>query len=165
MLDAHAVRNLAESCALGLGTVLAAPLGLAEVLPEIATAGLVIPDQGVDPLMTDADAGQGRHEAADLLWAPFFAQPVGDGGDQAGQALRQLPGGAAAVITEGLGLLGIVATRGGVPAQLTADRAAVEPQLSADLALADAQVIAGIDLVSLGLGQLSVSHALLHFGR
>uniref|UniRef100_UPI0035D90CC2 hypothetical protein n=1 Tax=Halomonas piscis TaxID=3031727 RepID=UPI0035D90CC2 len=44
MLDAHAVGNLAESCALGLILMLAAPFGLAEVLPEIATAGLVIPD-------------------------------------------------------------------------------------------------------------------------
>ncbi len=28
-----------------------------------------------------------------------------------------------------------------------------------------AQIIAGVDLVSLGMGRLSVSHALLHFGR
>ena len=129
------IGNLAESCALGLGTVLAAPLRLEEVLLEIATSGLVIPDQSVDPLMTDADAGQGRQEIAVLLRTPLFVQPVGDGGDHTGQALRPLPGGAAAVITESLGLLGIVATKGGVPAQLTTDRTAVEPQLSANPAL------------------------------
>lgn len=71
------------------------------------------------------------------------------------------------MITESLGLLGIIAIGGGITANLTADRAAVEVQLPADLALAHAQVIAGVDLVSLGLGlgQLSVFHALLHFGR
>lgn len=48
------------------------------------------------------------------------------------------------MITDGLGLLGIVATGGGVAAQLTTDRAAVDTQLPADLSLADAQVIAGV---------------------
>jgi hypothetical protein len=41
----------------------------------------------------------------------------------------------------------------------------VNTELAGDLPLAHAQVIAGVTLVSLGLGQLSVSHALLHFGR
>ena len=76
--------------------------------------------------MTDAYAGQRCHEAADLLRTPLLSQPVGNGGDQAGQALRPLPGGAAAVITEGLGLLGVIATRSGVTTQLTAYRAAVD---------------------------------------
>lgn len=69
------------------------------------------------------------------------------------------------MITYGLGLFGIIATGGGVAAQFTTDRAAVEAQLPADLPLAHAQVIVGMDLVSLGLGKLSVSRALLHFGR
>lgn len=69
------------------------------------------------------------------------------------------------MITEELGLLGIIATGGGVAAQLTTDRAVVDAQHPADLALAHAQVMTSVDLVSLGLGQLSVSHALLHFGR
>ncbi|GEM_PF-6196811 len=64
-----------------------------------------------------------------------------------------------------LRLLGIVATGGSVTTQLTADRATVNTELAGDLPLAHAQVIAGVTLVSLGLGQLSVSHALLHFGR
>lgn len=115
--------------------------------------------------MTDADAGQGRHETADLLRAPLLTQPVGDGSDHAGQALRPLPGSAAPMDTEGLRLLGIVAARGGVAAQLTANRAAVEAKRYGNLPLAYAQVMAGVDLVSLGLGQLSVSHALLHFGQ
>lgn len=57
ILDAYAVEDLAKHCALGLGKVLASPLGLAEVLPEIATAGLVTPDQRVDPLVSDAYTG------------------------------------------------------------------------------------------------------------
>ncbi len=62
-------------------------------------------------------------------------------------------------------LLRIVTAVGGVAAQLPADRAVVDAKLSGDLTSAHAQVMTGIDLVSLGLGQLSVSHALLHFGR
>ena len=69
------------------------------------------------------------------------------------------------MITECLGLLRIIAISGGVAANFTADRAAVEVQLPADLALAHAQVIVSVYLVSLGLGQLSIFHALLHFGR
>jgi len=65
------------------------------------------------------------------------------------------------MITEGPGLLGIIAIGGAC----AANRVAVEAQFPADLALAQAQVISGVDLVSLGLGQLLVSHALLHFGR
>ena len=165
MLDAYSVRDLAEPSALGLGTVLAATLGLTEVPPEITALGLVIPDQRVDPLMTDADGRQGRHEAADLLWAPLLTQPVDNGGDHARQALRPLPSGAPAVIAEGLGPLRIVAIRDSVSAQLTADRAVVDAKLFGDLSLAHADTPLGVNLVSLGLGQLSVSHALLHFGR
>lgn len=80
-LGLEAVGNLTEPCGLSLGTVLAAPLGLAEMLPEITAVGFVIPDQGVDPLVTDADTGQRRHESADLLGAPLFTQPIDDGGD------------------------------------------------------------------------------------
>lgn len=130
MLDAHPVGNLAKPCALGLGPVFAAPLGLTEMSPEVATLSLVIPDQGVDPLMTDADARQGRHEATDLLWAPLLSQPVDNSGDHARQALRPLPGGATPAITEGLVLHRIVATVSGVAAQLATDRTAVEAQLT-----------------------------------
>lgn len=165
VLDAYPVRDLAQPSALGLSAVLAAAFGLAEMPPEIATLCLVIPDQGVDPLMTDAYACQGRDEATDLLWAPLLTQPADNSGNQAWQALGSFPGGTAPAITEGLGLLGIVATGDSVAPQFTADRAAVETQLPADLPLAHAHVIAGVYLVSLGLGQLSVSHALLHFGR
>ncbi|MDF9434628.1 hypothetical protein R5R73_01995 [Salinicola sp. LHM] len=115
--------------------------------------------------MTDAYAGQGHHESADLLRAPFLTQPAGDGDDHAEQALSPLPGGAPSMITTDLCLFKVVADGGGVAAQLTTDRAAMDAQHPADLALADAQVIAGVDLVSLGLGQLSVSYALLHFGQ
>lgn len=64
------------------------------------------------------------------------------------------------MITAGLRLLGIVAAGDGVAAQLTADCTAINADLSGDLPLAHTQVIADVDL-----GQLSVSHALLHFGR
>ncbi|GEM_PF-2354200 len=40
--------------------------------PEVATLRLVIPDQGVDPLVADAYASQGSHETADLLRAPLL---------------------------------------------------------------------------------------------
>ena len=69
------------------------------------------------------------------------------------------------MITAGLRLLRIVTAVGGVSTQLPADRAVVDAKLSGYLASAHAQVITGIDLGSSGLGQLSVSHALLHFGR
>ena len=44
----------------------------------------VIPDQGVDPLVTNAYAGQGPYETADLLRAPLLTQSVGNGVDVAG---------------------------------------------------------------------------------
>ncbi len=69
------------------------------------------------------------------------------------------------MITECLSLLRIIAISGSVTADFTADRAAVEVQLPADLALTHAQVIAGVYLVSLNMGQLSVFLALLHSGR
>ncbi|SDI94501.1 hypothetical protein SAMN04487867_11879 [Vreelandella titanicae] len=49
--------------------------------------------------------------------------------------------------------------------QLTTDHTAVEAQLSADLPQTHIQVIAGVDLLSLGLDQLSAFHAPLHFVR
>ena len=97
-----------------------------------------------------------------LIWlgAPLLTQQAGDGIYHAGQELRPLPGGEPPVITQGLRLLGIIAISGSIAAKPTADRAAVET-----LALADAHVIVGVDLVSLDLSQLSISHALHHFGQ
>lgn len=115
--------------------------------------------------MANADTGQRCHESTDLLWAPFFTKSAGYRRDQAGQALRPLAGGTSSVIATSLSLFGIIATGRRVAAQLTANRAAVEPQFPSDLSLAPAQVMAGVNLVSLCLGQLLVSHALLHFGR
>ena len=69
------------------------------------------------------------------------------------------------MITECLSLLGIIAIGGGVAANLTADSAAVEVKPPADLALAHAQAIEGVDLISLGLGQLSGFNAPFHLGR
>lgn len=51
-------------------------------------------------------------------------------------------------MTEGFGLLGIVAAGDNVAALLTTDHAAVNAQLPAELPLAHAQLIAGVDLVS-----------------
>ena len=129
MLNAYPVRDLARSSALGLGTVLAATLGLAEVLPEVTTAGLVTPDQGIDPLIAHAYPCQGRYEATDLFGTPLLTKPAGDGGDHAGQAVRPLPAVRRRTITEGLGLLGIIATSGSIAAKLTADQTAVETSL------------------------------------
>ncbi len=68
------------------------------------------------------------------------------------------------MITVGLRPLEIVTAGGGVLAQFPADHAVVDARLSGDLTSAHARVMTGMDLVPLGLGQLSVSHALLHFG-
>jgi hypothetical protein len=57
VLDAYAVGDLAKPWTLGQDAVLAAPFRLTEIPPEITTMRLVIADQGVDPLMTDAYAG------------------------------------------------------------------------------------------------------------
>lgn len=84
VLDAHPVGDLAQPSAFDLSTVLAAMLGLAEVPPQIPTPRLIIPDQGIDPLVTDPNAIQGRHEAADLLGTPLFTQPIDNGGDHTG---------------------------------------------------------------------------------
>ncbi len=78
---------------------------------------------------------------------------------------RFLPGAAAPVIAKGLSLLRIVAPSSIVTAQLSTDHAVVDAKLSGDLSLAHADIPLGVNLVSLGLGQLLVSHALLHFGR
>lgn len=109
VLDPYPVGDLAQPSALGLDAVLAATFGLTEMPPVITTPCLVIPDQGVDPLMTDAYPGQWRYEAADLLWAPLLTQPADNGGNQARQTFCPLPGCAAPMITEGLGLFGIIA--------------------------------------------------------
>ncbi len=84
MLDAHAMGDPAKSCAFGPGTAFAVPPGLTKVPPQAATPGLVIPDQGVDPLVANAHADQGGHEAADLLGTPLLAEPSGDEVHQAG---------------------------------------------------------------------------------
>lgn len=62
--------------------------------------------------MTDSNAGQGRHETTDLLWAPLLTQPAGNGSHHARQALCLLDSVTAPMITEGLGLLGIIAIDG-----------------------------------------------------
>lgn len=155
VLDAYAVGNFAQPSA----------LGLPHTLLQIANARLVIPDQGVDLLMTDADPIQGRHEAANLLRAPLLAQPVNDGGDHTGQTLRPPPGGTGPVIAKDLSLFRSVAPSGVVTAQLSTDRAVVDAKLSGDLSLAHADTPLGVNLVSLGLGQLSVFHALLHLSQ
>ncbi len=52
LAGAHPVRNFAKPCTLCLGTVLAASL----VLAEIATMSHVVPEQGVDLLVSNAYA-------------------------------------------------------------------------------------------------------------
>ncbi len=72
VLNPESIGDLAQSGALGVCAVLIAAFGLTEVPLKITTSCLVVPNQGVDPLMTDTNAGQGRHEATDLLWAPLL---------------------------------------------------------------------------------------------
>ena len=72
VLDTDSVGDLAQPGALGVRAVLIAAFGLTEMPLKVTTLCLVVPDQGVDPLMTDTNAGQGRHEATDLLWAPLL---------------------------------------------------------------------------------------------
>lgn len=105
------------------------------------------------------------HEATDLLRAPLLSQLTGNPANETGQALRPFPGGVPPLITERLSLMGIVAIERGVTAQLATDSTVVNTQRPGDLPLAYAETPLGVNLVSLGLGQLSVSHALLHFGR
>jgi len=67
MLDTDAIRYLAESSILGMSTMLAKPLRLAQMLPEIASRGFVMPDHRINPLMDDTHAEQGRDKTADLI--------------------------------------------------------------------------------------------------
>ncbi|BBI52966.1 hypothetical protein HORIV_53870 [Vreelandella olivaria] len=83
MLYPHTLRNLAESCTFGMGTMFTATLGLAEMSPQIATLVLIVPDQRIDPLMTHLYPRQRRHKTANLLWTPFFPKPVSYSIDQA----------------------------------------------------------------------------------
>ncbi len=56
-----------------------------------------------------------------------------------------------------------MATGEGIASQLPADGAAVDPQLPGDPSLAHVGVRSGMNLIPLGLGQLSALLALLHF--
>ena len=127
--------------------------------------GLVIPNQRIDPFMADSDAIGAGHETADLFRAPFVPQLSGYPADQAGQALGRLPGKPASPVAEDLGLLRVITMAASVATDLPTDRAAVNAKLTGDPALACPGLKMGKYLISLLLGQLSVSHALLHFGR
>ncbi len=64
-----------------------------------------------------------------------------------------------------LGLLRVIPLGRRVTTQLPTHRAVMNTNSSGDLSLAHACTPVSVNLVSLGLGQLSVCHALLHFGR
>lgn len=81
------------------------------------------------------------------------------------QALRHFPGGASALITCRLGLFRRKTTGQPVALYLAANGAAMNANGLSNLSLANAGLKIGKNLVSLALGQLSASHALLHFGR
>nr|WP_051051876.1 hypothetical protein [Halomonas titanicae] len=115
--------------------------------------------------MAYANAVGIRHEATNLLGAPFVHQLISDPSNQAGLALRHFPGGASALITSRLRLLRRIASLKPIALYLPANGAAVNPNSFGYLSLADASLKISKNLVSLGLGQLSVPHALLHFGR
>nr|WP_263433931.1 hypothetical protein [Chromohalobacter salexigens] len=115
--------------------------------------------------MTHASTVGMGHEATDLLRALFISQSISHPAHEAGEALCHFPGRTPPLITKGLSLVGIVAIERGVTAQLATDGTVVNAQRSGDLPLAHMNTLLGVNLVSLGLGQLSVSHALLHFGR
>lgn len=76
MFNADTIGNLAKPGAFGMGTIFTATLGLAEVSPQIATLGLAIPNQRIDPLVTNPYPRQRRHKTANLLWALFFSKSV-----------------------------------------------------------------------------------------
>ena len=105
------------------------------------------------------------HKTTDLLRAPFAYQLVSDPANQAGQPFRHFPGGASALITSRLRLFRRIASLKPIALYLPANGTAVNPDSLGYLSLADASLKISKNLVSLGLGQLSVSHALLHFGR
>lgn len=105
------------------------------------------------------------HEATDLLRAPFVHQLVSDPANQAGQPLRHFPGSASALITCRLSLFRRITTGQTVALYLATNGAAMDTNGLSYLSLANAGLKIGKNLVSLDLGQLSVSHALLHFGR
>ncbi len=115
--------------------------------------------------MAYADSVGIGHKTTDLLRAPFVHQLASDPTNQAGKPLRHFPGGAAALITCQLGLFRRITTGQTVTFYLAANGAAVNPNRLGDLSLAGAGLKIGKNLVSLALGQLSVSYTLLHFGR
>jgi hypothetical protein len=75
------------------------------------------------------------------------------------------PGGAPSLIAEGLSLMGLKAIEDRMTLKLTAYRAVLDTKLSRDLSLDHADNPLGMNLVSLGLDKLTISYALLHFGR
>ena len=105
-----------------------------------------------------------RHEATNLLVAPFVHQLISDPSNQAGQVLRHFPGDASALITSRLRRLRRIASLKPIALYLPANGAAVNSNSLGYLSLANASLKISKNLVSLGLGQLPVSHALLHFG-
>lgn len=71
----------------------------------------------------------------------------------------------AAVVTKALSHLRFITDVYHVTTQLMAYRAVMNVKVSSGLSLAHPYPNTRVNLVSLGLGQLSASHALLHFGR
>lgn len=148
-----------------MGKMFTATLGLAEVSPKIATLSLIVPDQRIDSLVTNSYPRQRHHKTANLLWTPLFSKPVSYGIDQARELLCPLPGRAASLIAVTLRLCGFISLGTRITSQLTAHGTTVNAKLLSTLTLAQSYIPMGKNLISLCLGQLSVSHTLLHFGR
>lgn len=123
VLAPDSVEDPAQPDALGLITGYIAAYGLMEILPKTTTLRRGVSDYGIDPLMADSSAGQECHGATDFLWAPLLSRPATV--PLLLQALCLLGGGPASIITERLGLLGIIAIDGEVTKSLTADHVAV----------------------------------------
>lgn len=120
----------------------------------------VVPVWRLNALMTPVNPVDIGYEATDFLRTPFAHQLTSDPANQAWQSLRHFPSGVSALITCRLGLFRLITTGQTVVLDLTANGNGL-----GYLSLAEAGLKIGKNFVSLCLGQLSVSHALFHFGR
>ena len=160
VLNTDSVRNATETGTLGQVALIAPALGMTAVTPQIASAGLVPANQLIDPLVRHQTAATAADEPSNLLRAPALTQTGADPHNDRHGLFVGLASATTALVTALLGLIRAVLPINAVSPDLTRDRAATALELLSNGSKTALVLQAGLNLVSLSLGQLSVSHLL-----
>ena len=160
LLDPNPVGNAPKPGTFGQVALVAPLTRLATVAPQIAASRLIPVDQFIDPLMGNESASCPAHEANDLFRTPVLTQAFAHPYHQRPRPLAGFVGPLASIRAVALSLLRAVAIGAAVTSNLSRDRATAAPNHLGYRSKAALVLQAGLNLVSLSLGQLSVSHLL-----